>query len=264
MTRTEVLQLEKECERSRDFHKHVDPIDFNNYYPVDENFHYYKVGFREKFKYFMLHTFVVNPTTWYLSNFYMKAKVYGRENLKGIKNAIVTCNHVYKFDCLLSAHGLKGHKLYITSAEFNNQKGRFGDYMRAGGLMPFSDNLKAMRNLNSAISKRLQTKNYVLFYPEESMWWMYEKPRPYKNGAYHYAVKNDVPVIPMFITFKLSDKKDEEGIPLRKFHLHIMKPIYPDPALSHRENIEAMRDKNFEMCKTKYEEFYNKKMKYED
>lgn len=262
ITRREVLQKIAECEKNGQFDQHVDPIDYNNAWPVDENFHYIKKGFREKFKNAFLHTFVVLPFTWKINKKVLKSTILGRDNLKGIKSAVVTCNHVNKFDCLVVKYGLRGHKLFITAGSFNNQKGRFGDHMRAGGLMPFSDNPAAMRNFNKAMEYRLQNKSYVLFYPEQAMWWNYEKPRPYKNGAFHYAVKHQVPIIPTFITYIDTDKLDEEGIKIKKFILHIMPPIYAKPELNNRENVEYLKNKNFEMCKEVYEKFYNEKLVY--
>ena len=38
------------------------------------------------------------------------------------------------------------------------------------------------------------------------MWWNYRKPRPVTPGAYRFAVNNNVPVLPMFITLKDTDK----------------------------------------------------------
>ena len=104
---------------------------------------------------------------------------------------------------------MKGHKVYITGAEFNKQKGMLGILMREGGLLQFSSNKKAMRNLDNAITYYLEKNNYILFYPEQAMWWLYEKPRPMNKGAFHYAIKNNVTVIPVFITF-------EPGIPKSK------------------------------------------------
>lgn len=263
ITRREVLERIKECEKTGEFDKHVDPIDYDNYYKVDENYRYMKKGFKETFKNLFYYIFVVNPYTRYINKKAYKTTFVGRENLKGIKSAIVTCNHVNKFDCLVAKAGLKGHRLYITAAEFNNQKGKFGDYMRAGRMMPISANHVAMKNFNDAIEKRLEKGNYILFYPEQAMWWNYEKPRPYKNGAFHYAVKHNVPVIPMFITYTAMDTVDEEGIPNKKFYLHILKPIYPKKDVQNRENVEYLKNENFRMCKETYEKFYNKPLVYD-
>jgi 1-acyl-sn-glycerol-3-phosphate acyltransferase len=95
------------------------------------------------------------------------------------------------------------------------------------------------------------------------MWWNYRKPRPLKNGAFNLAVSSNVPVIPVFITMKDSDVLDGDGFPVQKYIINFLKPIYPDSKLSKKENIETMKNKNFEVWKKTYEDFYNTKLTYE-
>ena len=92
---------------------------------------------------------------------------------------------------------------------------------------------------------------------------MYEKPRPFRDGAYFHAVKNNVPIIPMFTTFRHTGEFDAEGIEIKYLTVHIMPPIYPKENVSDKENIAFMRELNYEMCKNKYEEIYKRKLEYE-
>ena len=261
-TRREVLEKIKICEQEKKFDEHVDPIDYDNCYPVDENFRYIKKGFKERLKNFFLYYFVVCPYTFYINKFVTKTRVVGRNNIRGIKKAIVICNHVYMFDCLV-AKGSLHHRLYITAASFNNQKGRMGDYMRAGGMMPIGEGLKALRNFDKAIETRLNQNSYVMFYPEASMWWHYEKPRPFKNGAFHYAVKYNVPVIPTFITYVNTGKVDEEGLEIKQFIYNILPPIYPKKELNNKENVQYLKETSFIQIKELYEKFYDEKLDYD-
>ena len=259
--RLDVLEKIKELEKKEEFDQHLNPIDYDIVLPID-NFNYIKRGF-EKLKIFFQNTFIVKPYTFYLNHKVTKTKVFGRKNLKGIKSAIVTCNHVFMFDCLVAKHGLRGHKLRITAADFNNRKGFLGEMMRAGGLMPFSPKYENMKRFNHAMDYFLKKNHYVMFYPEQAMWYMYDKPRPYKNGAFHYAVKHDVPIIPMFITYRNSGKFDENGMEDKYFTLHIMEPIFSDTKLNNKENVNYMREKNYEMSCKKYFEVYGKKPEYQ-
>lgn len=255
VTRTDVLSSIKDCERQGIFDAHVDPVDYNDVLPIDERFNYIKKGL-ERYKVLLHNLFVIKPYTWHHNRFVTHTIVKGRRHLKGIKSAIVTCNHVYMFDCLVAKHALKGHKVMVTAAEFNNRKGFLGDMMRSGGLLPFSQDFSNMKRFNQSVKHYLSRNNYVLFYPEQAMWYMYDKPRPFKNGAFHYAVKYDVPVIPMFITYRDSGKKDAEGLPIKYFTVNIMRPIFPDDSLNPKQNIELMKTINYRMCKDKYEEVY--------
>lgn len=255
--RKEVLEnIQKAIERE-EYDCHVDPINYDIALKVDEHFQYIKKGFT-KIKCGLESIFCVKPYTTYIWHKY-HASVEGRNNIRGIKNAIVTCNHVDMFDCLIAKKALKGHKTYITAASFNNQKGFLGELMRAGNMMPFSEDMKALRNMNKAIETLLTKNKYVMFYPEQSMWWHYEVPRPLKIGAFHYAMKHNVPVIPLFITFSPSNRMNDEGINLPDFHVHILKPIYPVTGKTRNEAIKIMLDKNKEEWDECYQAFYGKK-----
>ncbi len=260
ISRKEVIDRCKNCERQGIFDEHVDPIDYSLAIKVDENYAYIPHG-KEKAKRALQKFFVVDLYCGFLNKFKTKTVIKGKENLKNLNSAIVTCNHVFIFDCLVLMKGLK-HKIKYTVAEFNNRKDFLGEMMRAGGILPFSSKPKVMKKFNEAVSYYLKKNNFVVFYPEQAMWYMYEKPRPFKNGAFHYAVKNNVPVIPTFITFRDSDKLDKEGLPVKYFTLHIMPPIYKDNNLSDAENVKIMKEKNYLLCKEKYEEVYKKPLKY--
>ena len=260
-TRLQVLSDIEKYERLGEFDRHVDPVDMSLALPVDESFPYLPKGFL-KLKRDVERIFYVAPFRKKANKRILRTQVVGRENLNGLGGAIITCNHVNKFDCLAVQHAAKGHRVYFIGAPFNNMKGFLGEMMRAGGLLPLSENMSAMKNLNKAISTLLKKKRMVACYPEQAMWWNYEKPRPFKDGAFSLAVMNGVPVLPMFITFRPSGETDENGIEIKYMTVHIMKPIYPDKSLSRRENVNGMRDMNYHMCCEKYEEIYGKKMEY--
>lgn len=242
------------------FNEDVNPVDWDATFPVTEDFPYIQRGWM-RFKSWLSRIFIITPFTFRLNKFQRKTKVLGRKNIKGIKSAIVTANHIDIFDCLTVRYGLK-HKLKYSVAEINNRKGFLGDMMRADGIMPLSEDRKVMRAFSNGVEHHLLHNGYVVFYPEQSMWFMFKKPRPFKKGAFHYAVKFDVPVIPTFITMRGSGKFDEEGLEYQYFTLHIMPPIFPKEGLSTAENVQYMMDTNFALCKQKYEEVYGKPLKY--
>lgn len=189
----------------------------------------------------------------------MGSGVVGRENLRGIKNAVIVCNHVHNLDNVIVRWGFVGFRLYIAVAEFNNMKGFLGNFMRGGGILPLSGNFSAMKNFSKRVNSLLKKgKNVVLYYPEKSMWTFYEQPRPFMDGAFHAAVVNGVPVVPTFIVWKdpgfwrkiFSKEKEAE--------LHILKPVYPNAEFDRKKNIAFMRDEAFRECCECYKEFYGK------
>lgn len=260
MKKTEILSNIERLERTRDFHNHAQPPN-TIIKKVTPNYDYLRKGFFKQLgSRFAIPIFSLAGLA--CSN-YFQMKIIGKENLKEIKNqgAIVTTNHINDFDCALIKHAVKHRRIFYTVGEFNNYHGFFGSLLRAAGTLPLSDSPQCMKNLTNAIGQILQDKNIIVFYPEGALWWCYEKPRPLVSGAYHYAVKNNVPILPIFFTF-INKRKRKNGIYTKKFVLHIGKPIYPDPKLNQKENIKNMMDKNFEFNKTTYETFYNRKLEY--
>ena len=55
-----------------------------------------------------------------VANKWEELQVEGRENLKGIKSAIVISNHVQMFDCIALKKAMKGHYTHFVAASFNN------------------------------------------------------------------------------------------------------------------------------------------------
>lgn len=259
MRKEELLKEIERCEKEKKFSENVCPPNYDEMLPVSNDYDYLRKGFFKKFGSFIsvglfkLLGLFIAP--------YCHLKIVGKENFKGIKNAILTCNHINNIDCVLIKRALPHHKLKITVANFNNKKGLLGSLLRGGGTMPFGDTLTTQKNLSLAIKTLLKENNYILFYPEGSLWWCYEKPRPLIDGAYFFATKSNVPIIPMFFTFK-EMKKKKNGIPKKKFILNIGKPIFPQENLSSKENINFLKSKNFEWNKELYESFYNKKLEY--
>ena len=229
MNYQEIQERIKEYESEQKFDQHIVPINYENSIKVDENFDYIGEKFGVKFKRFFQKIFVVKPYSWWKNNVENRVRVYGRENLKNLDNgAIVTCNHTNMFDCLAIKKALRGRKVKITAGDFNNQRGFFGEMMRVGGMMPLGSNRAGMKNFNKAFDYFVEKKYFVAFYPEQAMWPDYEKPRPLKNGAFHYAVKYDLPVLPIFITYRSGKKIAKNGRKVKYMDLHILPPIYSD------------------------------------
>ena len=187
------------------------------------------------------------------------AKVTGRQNLKELKKrgAICVCNHISYLDTLFVRQAVGYFRSYHTMTQQNNKKGVFGHIIRHGGMLPFSGNLTAMKNLNAEMERLLKKGKIINFYPEKAMWTGYQKPRPMMNGAFYYAVKFGVPVIPVFCTFE----KSAHG-KMKKLRINILKPVYADGTFPKRLQIDEMKRTAESLWKEKYETYYNKPLEY--
>lgn len=198
-------------------------------------------------------------------------EIRGIENYAGLNSgAIITCNHFNAYDSFAmqiayEASGQnKKRKLFrvIREGNYTNFPGFYGVLMRNCNTFPLSSNAQTMRKFMDSMEKVLKEGHFMLIYPEQSMWWNYRKPKPLKSGAFKFAVRSNVPVLPCFITMQDSDIKDESGFFVQEYTIHIGEPIYPNPALNRRLAAEEMSNKNYEIWKKIYEETYGEPLTY--
>lgn len=195
-------------------------------------------------------------------------EVYGLDNATAVKGgAIVTCNHFHLSDNYVVFKTIKPalrkhHYIYkvIKESNYTNFKGPVRLMMRHGNTMPLSSNYSTMCEFFKGLQILLERGEKILIYPEQAMWFNYRKPRPFKPGAFKFAARYNVPVIPAFICMKDSDESDDDGFPVQELYVHYLPAIYPDSALSVNENAKRMSDRNHEMWVEVYERFYGEKL----
>ncbi len=199
--------------------------------------------------------------------------VYGTENLRSIKSttgAIVTCNHFNPLDSMTVekifrlTKKQRRQRMYkvIREGNYTNFPGFYGFLMRNCYTLPLSQNKSTMVEFLKAVDTILQKGNYILVFPEQSLWWNYRKPKPLKPGAFKLAARNNVPVLPIFITMEDTENIGEDGFPIQAYTVNIEKPIYPNENLSQKENEKMMLEKNSEVWKEVYEDFYKIPLEY--
>ena len=89
----------------------------------------------------------------------------------------------------------------------------------------------------------LQNGKIIHFYPEKALWPYYEKIRNFKSGAFDFAIRNNVPVIPIVIIFrnpkgirKIFKKKKDVTI-------KILEPItYKDKYENKKDSAEKLKE----------------------
>src|SRR5574344_605980 len=197
-------------------------------------------------------------------------EVIGIENLQNLETgAVLTCNHFNPFDNFAINYVFlqlneKHKKLYtvIREGNYTNFPGFYGYLMRHCYTLPLSSDKETMRNFIVSVNKLLKQGNFVLVYPEQSLWWNYKKPKPLKKGAYDFAVSAKVPVVPCFVTMEDSNVIGSDGFPIQEYTIHIEKPIYANNSCSKPENISNMMQKNYDLWKDCYENVYGIKIVY--
>ncbi len=198
--------------------------------------------------------------------------VKGKEHLKlHTGGAVLTCNHFNAFDSFAvhmayeaAGGNNKKPRLYrvIREGNYTSFPGFYGYLMRHCNTLPLASSHALMREFMGAVDTLLKDGHLVLVYPEQSMWWNYRKPKPLKPGAYRFAAKAGVPVIPVFITMRDSHKIDDDGFPVQEYTVHFSAPIYPNSELSVRENSEKMAEENSRVWREIYEREYGIPLTY--
>ena len=197
--------------------------------------------------------------------------IKGIENFRNLRSgAIITCNHFNAFDSFAiqlayDAAEQPDRRFYrvIREGNYTSFPGFYGFLMRNCDTLPLSSNLGTMKKFMKAVDELLAEGHFILVYPEQSMWWNYRKPKPLKNGAYIFAYRNYVPVLPCFITMKDSDIMGDDGFFIQEYTIHVGEPIYPNKELSYRDGVKDMLDRNFALWKEIYEREYNMPLVYE-
>ncbi len=199
-------------------------------------------------------------------------EIKGLEHYAGLTSgAIITCNHFNAMDSFAmhltyEASGQKHRTFYriIREGNYTSFPGFYGILMRNCNTFPLSSNKETMKKFMTSVDQVLQDGHFMLIYPEQSMWWNYKKPKPLKKGGFTFAVRNNVPVLPCFITMEDSDVVDDDGFFVQEYTIHVAPPIYPEEGKSKAENIRNMMQKNFDVWQKIYEETYGIPLQYAD
>jgi 1-acyl-sn-glycerol-3-phosphate acyltransferase len=198
-------------------------------------------------------------------------EIRGIENFTAVTGGrIVTCNHFsicdnYAVWVALREH-MEGRMLYkiIREGNYTNPPKPFGLIMRHCNTLPLSSQVSTMKHFLHAMNVLLGRGETVLIYPEQSMWPGYRKPKPLQDGAFSLAVKNNAPIVPIFITMTDSDVPDGEGGYVQEYTVNILPAIYPSDSLSRAEAREKMKKENYEAWVKVYEDFYGIPLRYGD
>ena len=189
--------------------------------------------------------------------------VKGRKKLKKLGACITTSNHVGYLDAVLTLRATGMQSRYIVAAPHNCKSTLGGKILCSAGEIPLPIGHKGMRPFADMMEYAAVRKSAKIhFYAEKSMWIGYKKPRPFKDGAFYYADKLDIPVVPMLYCFK-----DARG--LRKL-LHLPKavikigdPIYTDKSLPPVERKADLARRTYDATVELYESFYGIPLEYE-
>lgn len=203
-----------------------------------------------------------------LGGYFLGAVAYGvwrvkdRKKLKGVKACITTSNHVGYVDALLTRRALGMRKQYIVVAPHNCKNNLGGAMLKSTAVIPLPSVPSGNRPFMEMLEYVRDRGGSIHFYPEKSLWARYTKPRPYMDGAFFYADRLDMPVVPMLYCFH-KPRGLRKLLGLAKVTIRIADPIYSDKSLPLRDRKSDLARRAEKAVAELYEDFYGKPLEYE-
>lgn len=185
---------------------------------LDEDYQYVTKNWGLRFLYYFA-MFVGMPFGYLFFKIRWGFHVIGKENAKLVKKtaAITVANHVHNMDSPMLTYVFYPSAPYFVALKHNFEAFIIGGLVRVLRGVPLPSDLKNFERFSAQMNDTLQnTTRKVHIYPEGELSPYCKELRKFKNGAFHFAVKNDVPVVPLTFVFP---KKN-------KIHLIVGKPIY--------------------------------------
>ena len=198
------------------------------------------------------------PLLFIINRAFLGLKIKGIKNLKSLRRrgAITVANHVHNMDATFVSIGTFPRNMNFSSLKSNFEIPVVRWIVRILGGFPIPENTAGMMKFTKDIGKALKKGRLIHFYPEAALWPYHKKLRPFKNGAFRFAVQFDAPVLPSIIVFK------ERKLRKHAARLIILEPIEPPVKSlgSMKKRTEIMRDITYE----KMNEAINKWYEIED
>lgn len=182
---------------------------------------------------------IAYPILFLITKIWMGLKIEGRENLNKVGDEYITvANHINMIDCAMITLSIFPRIPYFLTLQSNLEIPIIKYLVMLFRGIPIPRSKTGKEKMVNTIDGLLKKGEVVGIYPEGHLIPYYDGIREFKNGAFNFSLKNQVPILPIVFTFR-----EPEGV-IKKFKkkpfitLTILEPEYP----------------NVEMCKANVEE----------
>ncbi|NLN50680.1 MAG: 1-acyl-sn-glycerol-3-phosphate acyltransferase [Acholeplasmataceae bacterium] len=177
--------------------------------PVElkENYDYFSRKWYKRF-FSSIVIFIIRPLIRYLwAPFFLGFKVKNKKLLKSYRKSqekgfIFVSNHLHPIDAFLAGTVIWPKKSYFTMLMTNLGIPFAGKWLKLLGGAPIPNKrsylVEFQQQLNSVIDKGA----WVGVYPETSLRPYSDQIRPFKKGAFRFAIDSNVDIIPMVFVLK--------------------------------------------------------------
>jgi 1-acyl-sn-glycerol-3-phosphate acyltransferase len=126
-----------------------------------------------------------------------RIRFIGRENLHGLRGAVLVSNHTLLFDPGIIAHAIRPRRTYFTMLEETALVPFLGTFVRLLGGVPIPERAGALRTLDTAARSALSDLGFIHFFPEGECYEGNQDIMPFHWGAFLLAARLGVPVVPI-------------------------------------------------------------------
>lgn len=179
-----------------------------------------------RFLHFIFYYFIIFPILLLINYIVFGLIVEGRENLKGIKGAVVICNHIHTLDCTMIGIATFPRRATLVSQKENFELPVAGWFVKHLGSISTGKGYREKKTFYIKAIKKLNNDRIICIYPEGELISYYEGIREFKKGAFLIAAKTNAPIVPMYISQRKCTgiRRLYRRKPL--FSITIAKPIY--------------------------------------
>lgn len=138
---------------------------------------------------------------WVYERLVLGFRIVGRENLsRCMEGGMVTvCNHIHPLDCTMVDLALYPRRVHYVTLESNFRIPVVRHLIRVLGGVPLPKNPVKLLELFRAMEAAAHDGAAVHIYPEGVLIPYSDALRPFQNGAFRFAVRGQMTVVPMVI-----------------------------------------------------------------
>lgn len=170
---------------------------------LDEDYVYITKNLGLRFLYYFA-MFIGMPFMYLVFKIQWGFRVLDKQNMKLIdkKAAVTVANHVHNLDSFMLTYPFYPNSAYIVALKHNFEAFLIGGLVRVMRGVPLPEDMGNFTRFSMQVNQMLQhTAKRLLIYPEGEISAYSRELRPFKKGAFYFAVKNDVPIMPMVFVF---------------------------------------------------------------
>ena len=196
---------------------------------------------------------IAYPILFLITKFWLGLEIKGRENLSKVGDEYITvANHINMIDCAMIVLAIFPRVPYFLTLQSNLEIPFIKYIVMLFRGIPIPRNKSGKEKMVNTIDGLLKNGEVVGIYPEGKLIPYYDGIREFKNGAFAFAVKNQVPILPIRFTYR--EVTDVRRLIRKKpfITLTILEPEYPKEKIC-KENVIELKDRVFRKMNSKSE-----------